>query len=91
MAIEFHDCDLMATHVDSLLERLRQHFVIVHVHGNNYGPLITGSACPRVLEISLLNRRLVSAAELARPNARRYPIELDQPNRPDKADYVLFT
>jgi hypothetical protein len=91
MAIEFHDCDLMAAHVDALLDRLKQHFVVVHVHGNNYGPLISGSTCPRVLEISLLNRRLVDPTELTRPNRSRYPIGLDQPNRPDRPDYALFT
>jgi hypothetical protein len=90
MAVEFHDCDLMARHVDSLLERLSEHLVVVHVHGNNNAPLIRGSTCPRLLEVSFVNRRLLDANEMTRPNDRRYPTELDQPNRADKADYELY-
>lgn len=90
LVVEFHDCDLMAAHIDSLLERMKAQFVLAHVHGNNYGPLIRGSRCPRVLEISFVNRRLVSASETARINDRSYPISLDQPNRADTPDYAFL-
>ena len=90
IAIEFHDCDLLWEHFITLIDRLREQFVIVHTHGNNWGPLIEGTAIPRALEVSFAHRSLVSDAETARPNDRSYPLPtLDAPNREGVPDYPL--
>ncbi len=87
MVIEFHDCDRHWDAFVALMDRALRDFVVVHVHGNNWRPLIPGTAIPTTLEVSLLHRRLVPAAE---PRDASYPLPgLDQPCHPDHPDYVL--
>jgi hypothetical protein len=88
MVIEFHDCDAAWATFAELMDRLQERFAVVHVHGNNYLPLIPGTSCPTVLEYSLVSRALLPAD--TGPSTARYPREsLDMPNRPECADYVL--
>lgn len=90
IVIEFHDCDLLWERFMEVMDAMLTRFVIVHTHGNNCAPLMKESGIPRVLEISLANRDLISAEELARRNDRTYPLPtLDMPNQSDKPDYPL--
>jgi hypothetical protein len=90
IVIEFHSCDLLWERLMEVMETMLTRFVIVHTHGNNCAPLIANSGIPRVLEISLANRDLVSAGELARRNDREYPLPgLDMPNEAGRPDYAL--
>jgi hypothetical protein len=89
MVVEFHDCDIYWEHFSTIMERLTNYFAIVHVHGNNFGPLIPGSATPRVLEISFVNRRLLG--EYLHETTADYPRpSLDRPCNPAKPDYPIY-
>ena len=87
IVVEFHDCDLLWERLEEVIADLSESFAICHVHGNNFAPLIEGTDIPRVLEISFVNRRLLSTNS---PSDRTYPLTgLDMPCNPDKPDYSL--
>jgi hypothetical protein len=88
LAIEFHDCDILWERFTDLMARLQDRFAVVHMHGNNWSPLISGTACPQVLEVSLVNRALLPAT--LSPSTETYPIPgLDMPNNRERDDYRL--
>jgi hypothetical protein len=71
------------------MDALSQHFVIAHLHGNNYAPLVPGTRMPSVLEASLVHRSLVTEP-LASISPDRLPRPgLDMPNYPVRAEYIL--
>lgn len=92
MVIEFHalmqlanrHCLRAHSHV---LDRLLQHFHVVHVHPNNYGGQVRvgGIDIPRVIEVTLLRK---DRATTITP-ADRFPHPLDQPNLPSIPDIIL--
>ncbi|HEX8360058.1 MAG TPA: hypothetical protein VF613_08125 [Longimicrobium sp.] len=87
MVIEFHDCDLHWDAFADLMDRAMTDFVVVHVHGNNWRPLIPGTAVPSTLEVTLLHRRLIGEEPASQAS---YPLAgLDQPCHPDRPDYTL--
>jgi Methyltransferase FkbM domain len=84
--VEFHDIGPLRPVFDKAIKTLLSHFVIAHVHPNNYGQ-IAEDGLPDILEITFVNRRLVDE------NRRRsniYVPELDQPNDPERPD-LAFT
>jgi hypothetical protein len=88
LVVEFHDLDLRWRQFVEVMESLQIVLAVCHVHGNNYGGLIPGTNVPRMLEITMINQRLLP------PNYalshRDYPISgLDQPNDPSKPDIEL--
>lgn len=88
MVIEFHDCGAKWGPLTTLLRRLRSDFVVAHIHGNNSADLVPGTRTPEVLEISLINRRLVG--EMIGPSRARYPrVGLDAPNFAGRPDFAL--
>jgi hypothetical protein len=88
IAIEFHECGANWTQFTALLRRLRTDFVVAHIHGNNWRGLIEGTRTPDMLEISLINRRMLR--ETIKPSMARYPRGgLDTPNRADRPDFAL--
>jgi hypothetical protein len=90
IAVEFHDADLLWERLHEQVQLLFRHFVVVHVHGNNYMPPTAGSTLPRSLEVSFLNRSLITARELDAVNDRTYPLEgLDHPNCASLPDLAL--
>ncbi len=67
---------------------LQQAFAIVHIHGNNYAPLVKGTELPNSIEVTAVNRALLPAD--LRPSRAEYPITgLDQPNHAGRPDYQL--
>jgi hypothetical protein len=89
LAIEFHDLDILWTQFVELMEQLKQHFEITHIHGNNYGGLIPNSEIPRVLEITFAKKDLISE-EHSSCEGVAYPIlGLDCPNNRLEKDYPL--
>jgi len=87
--VEFHDLDILWDSFVSLIERLKEHFEITHIHGNNYGGLIPNSTIPKVLEITFLKRGLIHEEHPARDSVS-YPVQqLDYPNNPLEKDYPL--
>lgn len=56
------------------LERLNEHFVLLHVHGNSYGDLVEVAGCtvPDVLEALYVNRKLLGPEDV-QPSLRGIP------------------
>ncbi len=85
LAIEFHDVDIEAGRFKALIEKLKRHFYIVHIHGNNLGGL-TSFNFPAAPEITFLNKRFFS--EVPPPSCAKYPIPgLDSPNYAGLPDF----
>lgn len=88
LAIEFHDCELHWNRFAAVMNTLCDRFAVVHIHGNNFAPLIQDSRTPQALEVSFINRSLVAAD--AKPTIATYPRPgLDWPCNPLKPDYSL--
>jgi hypothetical protein len=88
LAIEFHDLDTRAAEFATVMRLLDARFHIVHLHGNNYAPLIHGTKLPAALEMTLANKS-ISGPTPAEDRAV-YPVAgLDYPNDPSKPDYLL--
>ena len=80
LAIEFHEIDVRPELFNSLIDRIKRDFYIVHIHGNNLGGLAPFHF-PISPEITFLNRRFFEQAPS--PSALKYPVpELDRPNHP---------
>jgi hypothetical protein len=89
MVVEFHDLDTLWPNFADLINELKTHFEITHIHGNNYGGLILNSSTPKVLEITFLKKSLIQEKRPAREDVD-YPIaELDRPNDRFADDYRL--
>lgn len=83
-----------------MMEKLKQFYVLTHVHGNNWGETFdyierispsrfNGYVVPRVFELTFVNKRFVNYIV---PDNQKYPIEgLDLPNNayPGKVDCNL--
>ena len=88
LMIEFHNVDICAELFNAQMMLLREHFEVVHIHGNNFGDLNEDHSLPLSLEISFLNKGLFSG----RASPYRGPLPrpgLDAPNDPRRADYVI--
>jgi hypothetical protein len=80
MAIEFHDADLHEGRIIDFVERIKDCFVLVHMHANSHTAVGPGGAA-LVLEFSFLNRSLLLKDEVLQ--YRPLPIAgLDAPNLP---------
>ncbi|WP_440054977.1 FkbM family methyltransferase [Pseudoalteromonas sp. T1lg65] len=87
IAAEFHHLDTQTENFNAAIEKLKAHFQIVHIHGNNYGKLCPRNNFPETIELTLVNKSQLSEAL---PSSMQYPIEgLDYPNNPLKPDYSL--
>ena len=83
MIIEFHGLN-HPEGFEKILTQLTSNFHIGHIHANNCFEICYESGLPKVLEITLINKNLVSNTELSN---KKYPIEgLDFPNRKAKED-----
>jgi len=88
MTIEFHEIDLLPEQFCSFIRKIKRHFYIAHIHGNNNAALSSQFGFPIVVELTFLNKRFLSAAPL--PSTSSYPIpELDRPNHPGRLDYTF--
>ena len=80
IAIEFHDVDILSGLFNSLVEKIKQDFYIVHIHGNNLGGTTPGNF-PMAPEITFLNKRFFNS--VPSPSRLNYPVAgLDHPNHP---------
>jgi hypothetical protein len=89
---EFHDFWNAANRdwferAEIVLRKLNKSFAVVHVHANNYAPmLIAGTAAfPNVLEVTFASRARYSFTE----TDEEFPNGLDRPNDKDQPDYFL--
>jgi hypothetical protein len=75
--------------LEKILKRLDEHFILCHIHANNWGysSNFGGIEVPVVLELSFINRKYVDRYE---PDNQDYPIVgLDIPNNPNLEDIKL--
>ena len=84
LVVEFHWIDQPdnQTKLVQILEKLDKHFILVHVHGNNWGGEFDyeGHKVPRVPELSFINRKYVTEYT---PDNQDYPVVgVDFPNNP---------
>jgi hypothetical protein len=88
--VEFHDCGRRWNDFETAIEQVTGMFTVVHVHGNNYTPLIPGTQIPEVLEITFLRSDLLTVDDLQAAPFLQYPVAaLDMPNDASKKDYPL--
>jgi hypothetical protein len=88
LAIEFHDLHNAPETFSRGIEQLAEHFVIVHIHGNNWGIYSEEIDFPECVEITLVHRSLFTE-ELVLSVAAYPRADLDVPNKFDTPDYVL--
>ena len=87
IAIEFHDVDILSERFNSLVEKIKRDFYIVHIHGNNMGGAAP-SGFPIAPEITFLNKRFFSSPPP--PSRLKYPIpHLDRPNNPRLPEFTF--
>jgi hypothetical protein len=75
MVVEFHDTEALRLTFESVISKVRTHFEIVHIHGNNYTG-VGEDGLPESLEITFLSKRL---AQGKRIRQRTYLPNLDAP------------
>lgn len=93
IALELHNLHRLAeggedaARMFHVLEKLRLHHEVVHIHPNNNGSLhvIGGYPVPEVLEITYARRRDHSFI----PCSRAFPCDLDSPNNGGLAEIIL--
>lgn len=85
ITLEIHFTDLESTKKAlSLLKQLDKDFVLIHVHGNNccvhsgFATVNSIGVIPNVIELSYINRSLVTHVELSADQS--HPLDIDQPN-----------
>jgi hypothetical protein len=79
LVIEFHDLKRKRDLFLAILNKLKRHFVISHLHLNNFAQPCDG--VPDVIELTLINRQLLQNEEL-RMLKKVLPISLDRPCDP---------
>jgi hypothetical protein len=85
LAIEFHEVDIVPHLFNSLVEKLKRDFHIVHIHGNNLGG-VAPFHFPIAPEITFLSKRFFGA--MPAPSSLDYPVKgLDAPNYPNFPDF----
>jgi hypothetical protein len=87
LAIEFHEVDILPELFNSLVEKIKRDFHIVHIHGNNLGGT-TPFNFPIAPEITFLHKRFFKSP--ATPSRSKYPRPgLDAPNYPGRPDFAF--
>jgi hypothetical protein len=83
--VEFHELDLLGDKFDHIVQELSDEFYVAHVHANNHTGYIYQTALPITLEVTFINKRLVT--EEIQYSTYTYPIRgLDvrcNPKAPD--------
>jgi len=90
--VEFHDFDRATDpywlmRASRVMKKLKSHFGIYHVHGNNWSPMaVIGNVYfPGTLEVSFASRTRYEFE----PTRELFPTRLDAPNNPLRPDLYL--
>lgn len=88
--IEFHNLEKDLKKFTDGVKKILKYFSIVHIHGNNYNPLLNDVNLPSVPEITFINNRFIKEQKSGNKN---FPIELlDYPNNLSEKDlFFNFT
>ncbi len=88
IAVEIHSLGSRAAEFESMMDALLEYYAIVHIHGNNCSPLVPGTSCPDVVEVTFVHRALLEKP--LQPSTHTYPRpDLDVPNTDERSDYPL--
>jgi hypothetical protein len=86
IVIEFHETYRLRAEFKSAVKKMHQHFVLVHIHANNWGG-IGSDGLPEFLELTFIRNDLC----FGREKRRSLPIAgLDQPCHSTRADHPLI-
>jgi hypothetical protein len=92
IAMEVHSLDRLVegaflVNFKNIFSRLRLTHFPIHIHGNNWAPLVHvhGVAIPQVLELTFARRTDFSF----QTSHELYPTKLDAPNKADTPDFFL--
>jgi hypothetical protein len=89
LCVEFHQLDVLGDKFEKIIDLFSPQFAIAHIHGNNYGSLIPGTNLPETLEVTFINRTLLTSENLS---TQDYPIPgLDFPCNQKASDYSIFS
>ncbi len=83
LVIEFHGLE----HAIRRIKRLQRTHTLIHLHGNNYSPMVTvdGVGFPNVFECTFLRTSNFNF----KPSSVKLPCKLDGPNNPYKQEINL--
>ena len=85
---EFHGLNRKARLFNQSIAMLREHFRIVHVHGNNYSPYDPTNGFPNAVDMTFVNNALMPGETRLSP--REHPrADVDRPNHPGRPDHPL--
>lgn len=90
LVLEIHWLDKLEKHgiyIDTL-KILHEHFILFHIHGNNYVPPYGTHKIPSVLEMTYINRKYISRYIV---DNGIYPTIYDAPNNPSQDDLPIPT
>jgi hypothetical protein len=88
MVIEFHSLDICEERFEKIMQVLLKTFYVIHIHGNNKAELVHGTNMPNTLEITLINKNLITGDIML--SNKKYPLKnLDYPCNPTKEDIAL--
>lgn len=86
LIIEFHEIFSRKVDFVKAIDVLSLNYVISHVHINNFGDIIDGT--PNVIEVTLVNKNLVTDEELTRKK-QFLPSKFDSPCNPIMGDFWI--
>ncbi len=89
MAIEFHDLRHFWSDFMLLMDKIKEHYEVVHIHGNNCCGYIPGTEIPNFIEMTVMKKDLMTAEEINTASDKSYPMELDRPNLAKRADMKI--
>jgi hypothetical protein len=87
MTVEFHDLSTNGIVFENIIKYFSNQFHIAHVHANNYDKLIENTNLPRTIEVTFINRAMISDPVFS---SRSYPVkDLDFPCNEKDDDIIL--
>jgi hypothetical protein len=88
LIVEFHGLGRNWPRFVTCVNELKNTFHLAHVHGNNFQGYIAGTEVPEAMEVTFVNRTLLSGQPS--PSSGDYPVPgLDMPNNWQRADLKL--
>jgi mannosyltransferase OCH1-like enzyme len=93
--VEFHDLNNKLNVLKNIIDRLKNDFEIIHIHGNNNGKIFILSGVnsdiyfPDVVEITLVRRKDICEKDILKTSISYPVVGLDYPNNPAYKDYPL--
>jgi hypothetical protein len=71
--IEFHNLGIWSNNFTAIVAEMSEYFYVAHVHANNYGGYIYPTMLPDTLEITFINKKLISETPV--DSIYSYPIQ----------------